>query len=372
MIYPELVDLSFDSVPSGLTLKLDGISRVTPFSDGSVIGFQHSVEAPNQTLGMSNFMFQSWSDGGAMMHPLIVPGTNMELMAMYRGFIEGAPAIESAAWAGNVFQLTFSSMADRLYRVERSPTMLPGSWTTLADQVPGTGRSVVIIDPSAGSLAQAFYRVVLLPVDVGGPPGFSTAAGATDQWASTLSTTLVSSGANRLLLAGLCWNGDDEDTVLSVTYDGVPCAHVITTNWFYGSGKVALYSLAAPPAGSHTLQIIMSGSIKELSLSGMILTNVDQLAPLGLPSGNDSEGPATSIDVSVPSTGNDLIVDLLGYYAFDPLPGAGQSERIVSLNSGYASNRMSTRPGAASSTIMSWTMSDATEISLIAVAVKGL
>jgi glucose/arabinose dehydrogenase len=372
MIYPELVDLAFDSVPSGLTLKLDGISRVTPFSDGSVIGFHHSVEAPNQTLGVSNFMFQSWSDGGAMVHPLIVPGTNLALMATYRGSIEGAPAIESAAWAGNVFQLTFSSMADRLYRVERSPTMLPGSWTTLADQVPGTGGSVVVIDPSAGSLAQAFYRVVLLAVDVGGPPGFSTGVGATDLRASTLSTTLVSSGANRLLLAGLCWNGDDEDTVISVTYDGVPCAHVITTNWFYGSGKVALYSLTAPPAGSHTLQIIMSGSIKELSLSGMILTNVDQLAPLGMPSGNDSGGPATSINVSVPSTGNDLVVDLLGYYAFDPLPGAGQSERIVALNSGYASNRMSTRAGAASSTIMSWTMSDATEISLIAVAVKGL
>jgi hypothetical protein len=372
MIYPELVDLSFDSVPGGLTLKLDGISRVTPFSDGSVIGFQHSVEAPNQTLGTSNFMFQSWSDGGAMMHPLIVPDTNLTLKATYRGTIEGAPLIESATWAGNVFQLTFSSMAGRLYRVERSSTMLSGSWMTLADQVPGTGGSVVVIDPSAGSLTQAFYRVTLLPVDVSGPPEFSTAAGATDLNVSTLSTTLVSSGANRVLLAGLCWNGDEEDTVLSVSYDGLPCAHVLTTNWFYGSGKVALYSLTAPPVGSHTLQIIMSARVKELSLSGMILTNVDQLAPLGLPAGNDSGGPVTGINVSVPSTGNDLVVDVLGFYAFDPLPGAEQNERIVSLNSGNASNRMSTKPGAAGSTSMSWTVSDATEISLIAVAVKGL
>jgi hypothetical protein len=80
----------------------------------------------------------------------------------------------------------------------------------------------------------------------------------------------------------------------------------------------------------------------------------------------------TDINVSVPATDNDLVVDVLGYYSFDPLPGIGQTERIVSLNSGYASTRMSTKPGTASSTSMSWSVNNATEVSLIAVAVKGL
>lgn len=280
--------------------------------------------------------------------------------------------IESAAWVGNTFRLTFSSMAGQMYRVERSSTMLPGGWTTLEDQVPGTGASVEVIDSSAGSLAQAFYRVVIAPPVASGPPEFASAAEATDLDVSTLSTTLLSSGANRLLLAGLCWNDREEDTVLSVTFNGVPCAHVLTTNWFYGNGRVALYSLTAPPQGNQTLRVEMSGNVRELSLTGLIFTNANQTASLGLAAAHYAESPVDSINATVPSTANDLVVDLLGYYAFEPSPGPGQVLLIVSENSGNASVRMSAKPGGAGTTFMSWTMSDFTEISLIGVAVKGL
>jgi glucose/arabinose dehydrogenase len=371
MVYPDLVDLTFDSIPTGLTLKLDGISRATPFADGSLIGFRHTLEAPDQTVGTSNFMFQSWSDGGARNHELVVPGTNLALTATYRESVDGAPVIETAGWVGQSFRLTFTSMVGKLYRVERSATLLPGSWTTLADEVPGTGAAVEVIDSSAGSLTQSFYRVVIAPPGIAGPPDFAAAAGATGLNASTLSTTLFSSGADRVLLAGVCWNDRNGDGVLSVTYNGVPCTHVITTDWFYGNGKVALYSLTAPSQGSHVLQVTISGPVNELSLSGLILTNASQTDPLGVPAGNDSGVPVTGLSVSVPSAGNDLVVDLLGYYSFDPTPGVGQTQRVVSLNSGFASSRISTKPGGDGATIMSWSVDEATEISLIAVAVKG-
>jgi len=374
MVFPDLVDLSFDTAPSGLTLKLDGISRVTPFADGSVKGFQHTVEAPDQIIGSSNFVFQLWSDGGARNHTLVVPNTNVSLTASYRGAVQGTPLIESAAWVGDAFRLIFSSMAGQLYRVERSSTLLPGSWTTLADLVPGTGASVAVTDPLARSFPQAFYRVILLPPVVSGPPEFSTAAGASGLNISTLSATLASTGANRVLLAGLCWQDNNEDTVLSVSYNGVSCAHVLTTNWFYGSGKVALYSLTAPAAGSHALQVTMSGRVSELSLAGLIFTNANQSASLGLAAGyfDESAADLDNINVTVPSTASDLVVDLLGYYAFEPVPGPGQTVLVVSENSGHASTVMSAKPGAASSTTMSWSLSDLTQISLIGVAVKGL
>ena len=372
MVYPELVDLSFDTAPTGLTLKLDGISRVTPFSDGSVIGFHHTVDAPNQALGASNFFFQVWSDGGARSHVVVVPDTDLALTATYRGALDGAPLIESASRSGDTFRLTFSSIAGRLYRVERSPDMSPGTWTPVADMVPGNGASVEITDSAAGSFAQAFYRVILLPTGAGGPPGFAMAAEAHALDVSTLSVTLDSIGDNRLLLVGLCWNDSDEDGVTSVRFDGAVCAPVLVTNWFYGSGKVALYSLVAPAAGNLALEVTMSGSVSELSVSGMILTNVNQITWLGPAVGNDSGDAVTDITVSVPSTANDLVVDVLGFYSFDPSPGAGQTERILSFNEGNASNRMSTRPGVAGVTGMSWSMGDATEVSLIGVAVKGL
>jgi hypothetical protein len=232
----------------------------------------------------------------------------------------------------------------------------------------------VVTDPLARSFPQAFYRVILLPEVVSGPPGFSTASGAVDLNVSTLSATLASTGANRVLLAGLCWNENDEDTVLSVTYNGVPCAHVLTTNWFYGSGKVALYSLTAPPAGSHALQVTMSGSVKELSLSGLIITNANQSVSLGQAAAYFDVGSADTdnIAVTVPSTTSDLVVDLLGYFAFEPVPGPGQTVVLTSENSGHSSTQMSTKPGAAGATTMSWSVSDPTQISLIGVTVKGL
>jgi hypothetical protein len=249
--------------------------------------------------------------------------------------------------------------------------LLPGSWTTLAEPVPGTGVSVEVTDGEAGTLEQAFYRVVLLPLVVSGPPGFASAAGTTALNVTSLSTTLVSTGANRVLLVGLCWNDSNGDAVSSVTFGGVPCPEVFTTNWFYGGGRIALHALTAPPQGSQTVRVTMTGRVSELALAGLLFTNANQTASLGVPAAYYSEGPEGSVGVMAPSATNDLVVDLLGYYAFEPTEGIGQTVRLMAENPGNASLRLSTKPGAANATTMSWSMSDATEISQIGVAIKG-
>ncbi|MGI8602450.1 MAG: Ig domain-containing protein [Verrucomicrobiales bacterium] len=58
-------------------------------------------------------------------------------------------------------RITFTTVAGRSYRVEfRSD--LASSWTTLANNVPGTGDNVIVIDTSMGSQARRFYRVIEL------------------------------------------------------------------------------------------------------------------------------------------------------------------------------------------------------------------
>jgi PKD repeat protein len=371
MVYPDLIDLSVDTSPTGLTVKLDGISRVAPFTDGTLIGFQHTVDAPDQTTSGSTFLFQAWSDGGAQSHSLVVPPSDVALTAAYRVTLPGVPVIELAQWQGTAFRLVFTSEAGRFYRVERSRTLLPGSWVTVADQVPGTGALVEVIDTAANAAEQGFYRVLLLVPVASGPPGFAVSAGAHDLDTSVLSTSLNSAGADRVLVVGLCWDDDYADLTPSVTYGGITCAPVRATNWFYGSGKVAIYSLTAPPVGDHTLQVTLPDVATEISMSGLILTNANQISSIGSAAGYFSDGPVTSIGVNVSSTTNDLVVDVLGYYALEPTPDAGQIERAVSDNLGYASTRMSTKPGAAGSTFMSWSLSDITEVSQIAVTIKG-
>lgn len=49
------------------------------------------------------------------------------------------------------------------YRIEFTDTLAPPSCRPLADQIPGTGGTLNITDPGASSLAQRFYRAVILP-----------------------------------------------------------------------------------------------------------------------------------------------------------------------------------------------------------------
>ena len=45
-IFPDKVNLTFNTVPSGLTVEIDGISRQTPFVLDDLNGFQHTIDGP--------------------------------------------------------------------------------------------------------------------------------------------------------------------------------------------------------------------------------------------------------------------------------------------------------------------------------------
>jgi glucose/arabinose dehydrogenase len=64
VVWPTKVNLSFDTVPTGRTLYLDGIAKTTPFVYDTLEGFSHTIEARNQTAGSTSYTFASWSDGG--------------------------------------------------------------------------------------------------------------------------------------------------------------------------------------------------------------------------------------------------------------------------------------------------------------------
>ena len=73
IINPDKVNLSFATAPAGLTLYVDGIARTGPFVYDTLIGFTHTLEARNQTIGTNTYTFASWSDGNAQQHTIVVP-----------------------------------------------------------------------------------------------------------------------------------------------------------------------------------------------------------------------------------------------------------------------------------------------------------
>ena len=83
LIFPDKVNLSFDTSPSGLTLQIDGIAKVTPFVLQELKGFQHTISAPAQTFGGTSYAFASWSDGGAQSHGIVTPTADQSYVATF-------------------------------------------------------------------------------------------------------------------------------------------------------------------------------------------------------------------------------------------------------------------------------------------------
>ena len=64
---------------------------------------------------------------------------------------------------GDTFLINFPSQVGQTYRVERSASLSPVSWSPVADSVRGTGTAIQIPDTDALLQPQRFYRVVILP-----------------------------------------------------------------------------------------------------------------------------------------------------------------------------------------------------------------
>jgi glucose/arabinose dehydrogenase len=81
---PTKVNLTFQTVPAGLSVILDNtFTRVGP---STIVGWQDwrlAVRAPDQTLNGVPFVFQSWSDGGARDHTIVVPGAAATFTATF-------------------------------------------------------------------------------------------------------------------------------------------------------------------------------------------------------------------------------------------------------------------------------------------------
>ncbi len=61
-----------------------------------------------------------------------------------------------------LFVISFPSQVGQTYRVERSDSLSPASWSAVADNVPGTGSAILILDSGMELQLQRFYRALIL------------------------------------------------------------------------------------------------------------------------------------------------------------------------------------------------------------------
>lgn len=59
--------------------------------------------------------------------------------------------------------IIFPSVSGKLYRLERSDSLVGGSWTTVEDDIAGTGAEIQVADTPVSLPLKRFYRIVVAP-----------------------------------------------------------------------------------------------------------------------------------------------------------------------------------------------------------------
>ncbi len=159
LLYPDKVNVSFDSIPSGLSLSVDGIVKQTPFVVDDIIGFQHTIAAETQISGTSTYDFLSWSDGGAASHTVVVPSSDQSFtvtFGLHELDLNGAAAGTSytSSWTG--FAAIAVAIVDAAEATLDNPAGTNLTQLTAALTSPHTGDSLSANNSAAPGIAVSF------------------------------------------------------------------------------------------------------------------------------------------------------------------------------------------------------------------------
>jgi glucose/arabinose dehydrogenase/PKD repeat protein len=169
LLYPQTVELTVQSSPSGLQLTLNGTSAPAPFTRTVITRSNNSISAPTpQTLAGTAYQFSSWSDGGAQTHNITAsaPATYTATYTSAAPTNTVPPSIsgpsqqrktmtvKQGTWTGGT-PMTFAYQWRRCNTAGEACVDIPGAtaktYTATASDVGSRLRAVVTATNSAGS-----------------------------------------------------------------------------------------------------------------------------------------------------------------------------------------------------------------------------
>ena len=171
IIWPQKVNLTFDTAPEGLTIDVNGLPATTPFVHDELIGFHDDVQAPNQTVGSTNYAFNSWSDGGAQEHTVVVPSADASYTANFTT-TSPPPVPTFVQVASSTPQTKQTSVATSFASAERAGDLnvvvigFDNKTSTISSVVDTAGNVYQVAAPltrSAGNSQAIYYAKNVLP-----------------------------------------------------------------------------------------------------------------------------------------------------------------------------------------------------------------
>jgi hypothetical protein len=97
-IQPQTVQLTLATSPSGLQVVYGGTTYVAPVNITTIVGSAHTIQAPSPQGANT---FQTWSDGGAQQHDILIGATNLTLTANFTGGPPPQPKAISVDFVGS-------------------------------------------------------------------------------------------------------------------------------------------------------------------------------------------------------------------------------------------------------------------------------
>lgn len=178
----------------------------------------------------------------------------------------------------------------------------------------------------------------------------------------------TATGADRLAILCVGHQQDPGTTVDIHRYGGVDMAPV--GSLAEDSRALYMYQLVAPATGSQPIEVVWSQFVVNAVVGVATFTGVHQTTPLGPFAGNsaDDSGPATVI---VSSATGELVVDCV--YTNDDMDITAVSPQAVLWEQdlgGGVPGGSSSKPGAAPTVTMSWTLSTGTIWRIGAASIK--
>lgn len=86
-IHPRTSELTFNTIPQGLNIVLDGVLYKTPVTVTSVEGMLRTISAPSpQAFGEGVYYFSNWSQGGEQTQTIITPDIDSSYSAVFMPF----------------------------------------------------------------------------------------------------------------------------------------------------------------------------------------------------------------------------------------------------------------------------------------------
>ncbi len=271
-IQPNKVSVTITTVPSGLTINVDGQPKPTPYLFNGVVGVLRTLTSVSpQTLNGNNYTFASWSDAGASQHDIATPGTN------------------------TTYTATFTTVGGRI--------PLPGRIE--AENFRTGGEGTGYHDNEAANLGPNVYRTtegvdIEASTDVGG--GFNVGWTNAGEW---LAHDVSVPAAGSYKLTARMASATVGTKTMAVKLDNVNNAAIATFNFTDASGwqswKDVVLTGINLPAGNHTLFFTMTTG--NFNLNYIDVASTGNLAPTAN-AGLDKSGTVNTA-VAFSGTGSD-------------------------------------------------------------------